>query len=180
ELRPGQLLSWEVERIGVHSVHAVMRVVDVRPVPDTDLGDGDRGDQHRPPHYLQVIDPATGKRSHYRCRPSARVLLLETHHPKCAECGGLWPCRDNLIEIHLAQAAQRMDRECVVCHRADGWRVAEVRTETPDGVAVARYHTRKGSRCRAEYIRAVSGDLVALAALRREDAQYAAVLRRAR
>lgn len=90
----------------------------------------------------------------------------------------MWPCKDELIDQQVARERNRLNTSCVVCYRAGGWRMAEVRVETPDGVAVQKYHTRKGTPCRTAYLRAVANDPVALAAVRQDDATYSTSARR--
>ena len=173
-LRSCDLIGWEVEKIGSHSVCVPMIVVDVRQIPDIDRDDSGHT------HYLQLSDPVTGARTHYSVNRWVMVRVIPEHHPVCSSCGGLWPCRENLIGIHVRNEADKLNRACVVCGKEDGWRIATVKVETPDGVMETRYHTRKGSPCRTAYLKAIEGDDAALTALRQEDVEYSVMLAKSR
>lgn len=101
------------------------------------------------------------------------VHLLADHHPVCAQCGELWPCR----HVHAAREARRfagrMRMTCVCCGKQVASRYGQVVTQTPHGPVAALYCTRKGTRCRRAYIRAIGNDEKALAELRAEDVNWA-------
>jgi hypothetical protein len=92
----------------------------------------------------------------------------------------VWPCRHARNDRTARANAEALDDSCVVCKRpCGGARQATVHKEVRPGVFVtAKYHTRKGSPCRAAYLREVAADRIALAAIRREDAVYQPVHQR--
>ena len=173
ELAPGDLIAWETERFDWSPVCVPMRVVSVREVPEADRVPRDRASR-RPPYYLEITDLRDGKvNDHYRVDGNTSFVVLGAHHPLCVDCGQVWPCKDELIDKQVERNRAQLDAQCAVCHKSGGYRMADVRVETPDGVAVQRFHTRKGTPCRTAYLRAVAKDPEALAAVRREDAVYA-------
>lgn len=125
------------------------------------------------PTIVEVVPPdGQGEPAEYLfgCRVGGwTVLLLADHHPVCAQCGELWPCRHVYAAREARRFARRMQETCVCCGKQVGSRYARLVSQTPDGPAVSLYCTRKGTRCRREYIRAVGSDPEALAALRAED-----------
>lgn len=181
DLPPGALVAWNAEQIGPFTIQKPMRVIDVRVVPEIDRTEEDQPPAtslptfRKLPYYLQIEDLATGERHHYRIRGGYQrgFEVLPEHYAVCTSCGGLWPCRENIIGIHVRAEAQRLGRACVVCGKDDGWRIAEVRVDTPDRVAVQRFHTRKGTPCRTAYLKAIDGDEAALTRLKNEDLMYA-------
>ena len=161
DAQPGQLIAWTTERIGNYDLARAFLVVAVTRADNgsdrLEMQDAVTGQQVR-------TDPCTGR---------IGVQVLSEHYPTCSQCGCLWPCRDALIESATREAAEDLNDCCVVCGSRWGDRMAEVRTETPDGVVVSRYHTRKGSACRRAYLKVVADDPIALEELRREDKGWA-------
>jgi len=113
----------EVER-------ALWRVAGVRSVPVAEWDDRDRehydrntaltapGGRRVPPEtwalrpvYVTVRPARGGPGSRLRCQPymyrQAAVRVIPAHHPVCAECGELYPCRhleiDRLADAGLAE-----------------------------------------------------------------------------
>lgn len=174
KLVPGQLIAWEDEKIGPYAVRVPMRVVDVRLKPEIDRTEQELLYPKYPPHYLQIEDPRTGKRCHYTIPGLwTGFEVIADHHPVCSSCGALWPCREHVLDNYVRDESRRLGRSCVVCGKDDGWRIADVKSDTPDGVVVERFHTRKGTKCRTAYLKAIEGDEGALTRLRKEDLAYA-------
>lgn len=165
DMRCGQLVGFAIERIGLYDVHRAFRILR----NDRWIRDG------RLAGYVMDLEDAVTCKvlMNRQFGVSEQGRLLTEHFPRCAQCGGLWPCRDELIDAEARAAAEALNARCVVCGDRWGTRMAEVKTETPDGVAVQRYHTRKGSTCRRAYLKVVANDPIALAELQREDAGWA-------
>lgn len=163
DLQPGDLIALDFEHIGIRTIRKALIVVDVQPTPEIDAPD-DRGYV-----YLHAQPTSGTATKHYRLPAAHRVTLLAEHHPVCAHCGGLWPCRPAAIDETADSETRHVAMACVVCGKTGGDRWAEIRVETPEGVTTARYHTRKGSPCRKAYLRAAAKDPEALERLRAED-----------
>src|SRR5262245_54764839 len=43
------------------------------------------------------------------------VDLLGPHHPRCAECGELWPCREERLDFETRRLACDLDDRCAHC-----------------------------------------------------------------
>lgn len=118
-----------------------------------------------PPSWAQLHDIAllyNGDRVQVTARGSDRVTVLPAHHPRCGECGEVWPCRDERVGFEAAQMTAALDDVCAHCGKAIGgaWDV-----RISDGVTERRFHQAKkyragGKLCRVaaeEARRSISG-----------------------
>jgi len=168
DLQPGTAISWCIRRISYAEICVPKLVVEVRPVPEVDWTNDERSAPLKP-SYLTITDLNGRGEAHYHVTGKHRFGLLGEHYNVCAKCGQLTPCEEQVLDSETLMHRLAMDEQCCVCQKRLGWRRAEVTVQTPDGPAVQRYHTVKGTRCRRAYTLAIARDPEALARLRAED-----------
>ena len=79
-------------------------------------------------------------------RGNIRADLLSAHHPRCGECGELWPCRDERLDSEARRFLAALDNQCAHCGQPIGGAWSE---PFFDGVTTRRYHVaKKYSACR--------------------------------
>lgn len=156
DLTPGIRVRWPADTIDGQTVYTPATVISVEDAPGG---------------MTVRVELVNGMRGTGKALSTRGWQVLTEHHPVCASCGGLWPCRDQTIANVARRHAQSLDWGCVICRKPIRNRVGTVRHHTPDGLTFSRYHTNKGSRCRRAYEQAIAGDLNAYAALQREDAE---------
>lgn len=101
-------------------------------------------------YELRVLH--AGKAWTITVRGNALVTVLPPHRPICAECGELWPCREERLECEARRFTEQLDDQCAHC----GEPIRGAWSESFfDGVTRRRYHTAKkyrgpdGRRCAA-------------------------------
>lgn len=113
---PGMFLPYE---------HAVYRIIDVNPVPETEWSDVDRqrvGWRAQNTPRMVVVRPVGVTSTDVRARDhdmhfrmggeqvATLNLYTDEHYPVCAECAEPLPCRDQMAERVSQAAAQRMGK----------------------------------------------------------------------
>jgi hypothetical protein len=65
---------------------------------------------------------------------------LSAHHPRCGECGELWPCRDERLDTEARRFLAELDNQCAHRGKPLGGAWSE---SFFDGVTTRRYHVAK-------------------------------------
>jgi hypothetical protein len=92
-------------------------------------------------HRLRVLYDGQGYKTDVR--GDTRADLLPVHHPRCAECGELWPCRDERLDTEARRFLAELDNRCAHCDQPIGGAWSE---SFFDGVTTRRYHLAKNYR----------------------------------
>ena len=90
-----------------------------------------------------LIIPATGKR---RGGDIRAVMVPREHHPVCASCGGLWPCREHRMHIEGQRIMLALRYQCGSCGKSV--RGMSSQFTTPEGISRIYHWAKKYGRCR--------------------------------
>lgn len=82
-------------------------------------------------------------------RHGVSVVAIPPHHPVCADCGEVWPCRDERTAVAAQRLTATLDDMCAHCGQPIGGAWS---TTVSDGLTRKRFHEAKkyrhdGVRC---------------------------------
>ncbi|MGH9003367.1 MAG: hypothetical protein ACRDYV_09575 [Acidimicrobiia bacterium] len=89
-------------------------------------------------HTLRLLHEGRGYKT--EVRGDTRADVVAAHHPRCFECGELWPCRDERLDSEARRFLAEVDSQCAHCGQPIGGAWSE---SFFDGVTTRRYHVAK-------------------------------------